>query len=214
MILVDDWTALRYAIIGMYVGVAVILGFVWWYLYFEDGPLLSWDELVSFESCEENSKRHYSCDIFKAGPDGNLRYPSTIALSILVTIEMLNALNSLSEAESLLSVPPWSNYWLLLAIMLSFGLHCLILYVPSLARIFGVAPLSRNEWFAVFAFSVPVVLLDEVVKWAMRHTRIREKVLSCRSSYEYRRIPGSPVRKQSDLDLHEPLGQRGSLKLV
>ena len=176
--------------------------------------MLSWDELVSFESCDESVQKHYSCNIFKAGSDGRLKYPSTIALSILVTIEMLNALNSLSEKESLLSVPPWTNYWLILAILLSFGLHCFILYVPSFASIFGVAPLSRDEWFAVFAFSAPVVVLDEVVKWSMRHTRIREKVLAWRSSYEYRRVPSSPVRKQSDLGLDESFGQRSGFKLV
>ena len=46
---------------------------------------------------------------------------STLSLSVLVTIEMANALNALSEKESLLRFPPWRNPWLLAAIALSMG---------------------------------------------------------------------------------------------
>ena len=74
----------------------------------------------------------------------------TMALSVLVTIEMLNALNrfkirlnfisrlmnlhflyfSLSENQSLLKMPPWTNRYLLYAIALSMSLHMMILYIP------------------------------------------------------------------------------------
>lgn len=55
---------------------------------------------------------------------------TTMSLSILVTIEMFNAMNSLSENESLLTLPLWVNPILVLAITLSMVLHFIILYVP------------------------------------------------------------------------------------
>lgn len=55
---------------------------------------------------------------------------TTISLSILVTIEMFNAMNSLSENESLLRLPLWKNMYLVMAITLSMALHFMILYVP------------------------------------------------------------------------------------
>ena len=81
---------------------------------------------------------------------------------------MLNALNALSEDSSLLEVPPWANPWLLLAMLISIGLHFVILYVPFLAQTFSIVPLSMNDWALVMAFSSPVILVDELLKLASR----------------------------------------------
>jgi len=92
----------------------------------------------------------------------------TMALSILVTIEMLNAMNSLSENQSLLVMPPWINIWLLLAMMLSMVLHFVILYVEILSQVFQVTPLNTEEWMAVMKFSLPVIFIDETLKFIAR----------------------------------------------
>ena len=86
-----------------------------------------------------------------------------------VTIEMFNALNALSEDGSLLQMPPWKNPWLLLAMAVSFGLHFVILYVPVLAQVFSIVPLTWNDWMVVLAFSFPVILIDEALKLVGRY---------------------------------------------
>ena len=55
---------------------------------------------------------------------------TTMSLSILVTVEMFNAINSLSENESLLRLPVWKNPYLVGAVTLSMLLHFAILYIP------------------------------------------------------------------------------------
>ncbi|KAM3321311.1 hypothetical protein P3S67_008513 [Capsicum chacoense] len=84
---------------------------------------------------------------------------------------MLNSLNALSEDNSLIKMPPWRNPWLLVSMSASFGLHSLILYVSSLADIFGIVPLSLNEWLLVILLSAPVILIDEVLKFVGRRRR-------------------------------------------
>ena len=98
--------------------------------------------------------------------------PRTVAMSVLVTVEMFNALNNISEDGSLLAIPPWDNRWLLGAIATSVALHLLILYVAPLAALFGVTALSWREWRAVVALSAPVILVDEGLKaWGRRRRR-------------------------------------------
>lgn len=55
---------------------------------------------------------------------------TTMSLSILVVVEMFNAMNSLSENESLLRLPVWRNPYLVAAVTLSMLLHFAILYIP------------------------------------------------------------------------------------
>ena len=105
------------------------------------------------------------CDLFAARGKAKA---STLSLPALVAIEMFNALNALSEDNSLLTVPPTRNPWLLAAMAVSFGLHFLIVYVPPLARIFSIVPLTMREWGLVALFSLPVVLIDELLKLAGR----------------------------------------------
>lgn len=83
---------------------------------------------------------------------------------MLVVIEMLNALNAISEDSSLLTMSPFVNPYLLLAISWSIGLHVMIVYVPIFAKIFGIAAMNAHEWWLVFAFSAPVILIDEILK--------------------------------------------------
>ncbi|KAI7167165.1 hypothetical protein KC352_g25653, partial [Hortaea werneckii] len=96
--------------------------------------------------------------------DASSRTASTISLSVLVVIEMLNAMNALSSSESLLTLPLWNNMKLIYAITLSMVLHYVLLYTPLLQSIFGIVPLGWEEWKIVLAWSAPIIVIDEVLK--------------------------------------------------
>lgn len=89
-------------------------------------------------------------------------------------IEMWNSLNAMSEDQSLLVIGIFDNLWLWGAISISTLLHCLILYIPFLAKIFGTVPLSINDWILVLIFSLPVILIEEVLKFISREKRRKE----------------------------------------
>ena len=105
-----------------------------------------------------------ACKYFQSGK----KKASTLSLSVLVTIEMLNALNAISEDGSLLQIPPWVNPYLLLAMAASFAMHFVILYVPWMASIFSITPMTMEDWCVVMYFSLPVIFIDEVLKFAGR----------------------------------------------
>ena len=182
--LVDRWMGLRFVVVGTWVGSAVVMGFVWWFTTFEEGPKMSFTRLANFNKCEQLDERddavafqnNWTCGtVFKRGGGINsgIDRASTVSLSILVVVEMFNAFNALSENQSLLVVPPWTNKYLILAVLLSLVLHVFILYFPGAQSIFGVAPLTQGEWKGVIWLSFPVVLVDEWMKFVSRW-RIRK----------------------------------------
>lgn len=163
--LISGWLFFRYLAIGCYVGAATVGAATWWFIAAEDGPRITIYQLSHFLQCAPDNPEFegLKCDVFESP------YPMTMALSVLVTIEMCNALNSVSENQSLLRMPPWENVWLLGAICLSMSLHFLILYVEPLPIIFQITPLNLIQWLMVLKMSLPVILLDEVLKFVARN---------------------------------------------
>ncbi|XP_042430339.1 calcium-transporting ATPase 1, endoplasmic reticulum-type-like [Zingiber officinale] len=182
--LINAWILFRYLVIGFYVGIATAGVSVIWYTHGSfmgidlsgDGhTLVSYSQLADWGQCSTwegfqvspfNAGNHIfsfdenPCNYFQSGKVK----ATTLSLSVLVAIEMFNSLNALSEDGSLITMHPWANPWLLLAMCISFGLHFLILYVPFLTRVFGIVPLSFNEWLLVLVVAFPVILIDEILK--------------------------------------------------
>jgi Ca2+-transporting ATPase len=176
--LISSWVFFRYCVIGLYVGFATVGIFIYWYSYDEsvDGhTLVPISDLMRWGKCS-------TWKDFKPNPYGTLRFDkdpcsyftagkvkaSTLSLTVLVIIEMLNAFNALSEDGSLIQMPAWANPYLIVACMGSVVVHFGILYVPMLTKIFAVTPLNWHDWRLVMAFSLPVIIIDEVLKFTAR----------------------------------------------
>eukprot|EP01053_Blabericola_migrator_P000084 Blabericola_migrator_1__83@NODE_101_length_14318_cov_135_243281_g28_i1_p1_GENE_NODE_101_length_14318_cov_135_243281_g28_i1NODE_101_length_14318_cov_135_243281_g28_i1_p1_ORF_typecomplete_len1126_score187_17E1E2_ATPase/PF00122_20/44E1E2_ATPase/PF00122_20/2_7e57E1E2_ATPase/PF00122_20/5_8e03Hydrolase/PF00702_26/3_2e03Hydrolase/PF00702_26/5_8e53Cation_ATPase_C/PF00689_21/3_6e48Cation_ATPase/PF13246_6/1_3e19Cation_ATPase_N/PF00690_26/4_6e17Cation_ATPase_N/PF00690_26/3_4e02Hydrolase_3/PF08282_12/6_4e06 len=182
-LLITPWVLFRYFTIGLYVGIATVGIFIQYYVW--DGAnvdghsLVPYAQLSTFGECHKwtgftaNPVYNMSDDPCTFFSGGKVK-ASTLSLTVLVVIEMLNSLNALSEDHSLLTLPPWANPSLDFAVLGSIALHCLTLYCAPLAKIFGVAPLSLNDWKAVMLWSFPVILIDELLKlFARSHLRLR-----------------------------------------
>lgn len=193
--LISAWVLFRYLVIGSYVGIATVGIFVLWYtqasflginLVSDGHTVIELTQLLNWRECPSWSNFNVSsfdaggghviafsnpCDYFSVGKVKAM----TLSLSVLVAIEMFNSLNALSEENSLRTLPPWRNPWLLVAMTISFALHCLILYIPFLSEVFGVAPLSLKEWLLVILISAPVILIDEILKLVVRSQRRKTK---------------------------------------
>jgi len=163
--LITPWLFFRYMVIGVYVGAATVGSSSYWFLFDPTGPQMSFWQLTNHMQCYGSPEdfKGISCEIFQA-PEA-----MTMALSVLVMIEMSNALNSVSENQSLIVMPPWANPYLLLAMGLSISLHCMILYVDIFNVVFNISALSFDQWLVVMKFSAPVLLVDEALKFIARN---------------------------------------------
>uniref|UniRef100_H2ZLD9 Sarcoplasmic/endoplasmic reticulum calcium ATPase 2 n=1 Tax=Ciona savignyi TaxID=51511 RepID=H2ZLD9_CIOSA len=148
-----------------YVGFGTVGASLWWFMYAPNGPQLTWWQITHFMSCSTQPEdfEGISCKIFEDP------HPMTMALSVLVVIELCNALNSVSENQSIIRMPPWKNVWLVGAIVLSLVLHFVILHVDPLPMVFQICPLDFTEWLMVLKISLPVIFVDEGLKFVARN---------------------------------------------
>ena len=42
--------------IGLYIGFATVGGFIYWYLYYADGPQITYEQLTNFHKCGYESE--------------------------------------------------------------------------------------------------------------------------------------------------------------
>ena len=91
---------IRYTVIGIYVGWATVASASWWFMFAEGGPQMTWWQLTNHMQCKTQPEDFagMDCGIFQDA------HPMTMALSVLVVIEMLNALNSGSCLEIIIPV--------------------------------------------------------------------------------------------------------------
>lgn len=167
--LVSPFTLLRYVCTGSYVGIATVGAFARQYHVVGVPVPMSrnWARCASWRQ-EGTSLPGFpnACDAFR--PDDGKLVPSSVALSALVSMEMLRALCSVSNTESLFVKPPWANSWLLAGVVLPMVLHIGVLYTRPLANTFQVAPLTQQNWKTVVLFALPLVFLEEALKLGAR----------------------------------------------
>ncbi|EPR64156.1 sarco/endoplasmic reticulum Ca2+-ATPase [Toxoplasma gondii GAB2-2007-GAL-DOM2] len=199
--LISNWIFLRYLLIGIYVGFSTVGIFVSWFVTGLDNgadphtlvslkQLMHWNECPSWEDFQVapvyGMKADDPCSFFTVGKVK----ASSLSLTVLVVIEMFNAFNALSEDASLLQLPPWTNPYLVVATVLSIAVHCCILYIPFLSRVFGVVPLTAVDWVYVVVWSLPVIFIDEGLKaiGRMKEAARRRQLSLSRSQSQLRKL--------------------------
>jgi hypothetical protein len=60
--------------------------------------------------------------------------------------------------------------------MIPFLLHLAVIYIPFLNSIFGLVPLSINDWKLVLMFSAPILILEELLKLVGRGLEVKDKI--------------------------------------
>jgi Ca2+-transporting ATPase len=95
----------------------------------------------------------------------------TMVFTTLCLAQMGHALSARSD-RPLLQVAPFSNPWLLWAVLLTTLLQLALLYVPSLSSFFGTHPLGATELGLCVLASLVFFLYLEIEKlWRLRRRR-------------------------------------------
>ena len=165
--IITPWLLLRYTVIGTYIGFATVGIFASHFLNLG----VSFNEIQNWSQCDVESIGSY-CAVFTT--ENALALPQTLALTTLITSELLKALSSVSLDSSITVIGPQRNPYLIIGVGIPMLIHLSILYsgtfgMSSLCESFGLVPLSFENWISVLGWSLPTLLLDEMMKLISRN---------------------------------------------
>ncbi|MBW3001114.1 calcium-translocating P-type ATPase, SERCA-type [Candidatus Woesearchaeota archaeon] len=95
----------------------------------------------------------------------------TMAFSVLVFFQLANVFNCRHETKSIFELKPFSNKYIIYAVIVSIILQVMVIQVPFLQTLFKTTALGLKEWGAVVLLSLIIIVYDEIRKaFARRHT--------------------------------------------
>lgn len=92
----------------------------------------------------------------------------TMAFSVLAISQMLHAFNQRSNTDSIFTKGNGHNKYLFFALLSSFVLLLIILFVPVIRNIFSLSILKPLEWVITIGLSILPVVLVETTKFIKR----------------------------------------------
>jgi Ca2+-transporting ATPase len=93
----------------------------------------------------------------------------TMAFVTLSLCELFRAFTCRSERLSLFQIGPFSNPYLVGAVLVSILLLVATVFVPFLHPIFNTHALSLTEWEVVISLALIPAVSEELTKWYLRH---------------------------------------------
>jgi len=98
----------------------------------------------------------------------DVQIAETMAFVTLCLCELLRAFTVRSERLSIFQIGPFSNRYMVGAVLLSVVLLLLVVFVPILQPIFNTHALSLREWQVVIGLALIPAVSEEITKWIMR----------------------------------------------
>lgn len=93
-----------------------------------------------------------------------LMHAQTIAFVVLSGTQLIHALNMRSSDKSIFKIGLFSNMYLIYAMVVGIALQMAVIYIPPIARMFNVIPLTLADWGLVIVLSLIPLVINEIIK--------------------------------------------------
>lgn len=93
-----------------------------------------------------------------------LMHAQTIAFVVLSGTQLIHALNMRSSDKSIFKIGLFSNMYLIYAMIVGISLQMAVIYIPPIARMFNVIPLTLADWGLVIVLSLIPLVINEIIK--------------------------------------------------
>lgn len=93
-----------------------------------------------------------------------LMHAQTIAFVVLSGTQLIHSLNMRSSDKSIFKIGLFSNMYLIYAMVVGIALQMAVIYIPPIARMFNVIPLTLADWGLVIVLSLIPLVINEIIK--------------------------------------------------
>jgi len=98
------------------------------------------------------------------GVDTHLVHIRTITMATLISAELLRSFSSRSQEYTLFKIGFFTNKTMNWSVLGAFALTLAVIYVPFLAEMFNLEPLTLNDWEIVAMFALIPLIAGELYK--------------------------------------------------
>ncbi len=91
-------------------------------------------------------------------------YARNLVMLLMVLLENFHALNCRSERKSVFRIPLSHNWPLVIGILAAQSLHIAAMYIPFLAKLLQIQPVTLQEWGYTLVSAASILLVMEVYK--------------------------------------------------
>ena len=109
--------------------------------------------------------------LFKEYFENDLTKAWTISLTTLAVFQWFNAWNCRHESKSIFQMNPFSNKFLMWAILIVISLQLLAVYHPVMQKFLHTSPLDFSEWLIIIPVASSVIFFEEIRKFFYRRSR-------------------------------------------
>jgi len=102
------------------------------------------------------------------GVETHLVHIRTITMATLISAELLRSFSSRSQEYTLFKIGFFTNKSMNLSVLGAFALTVAVIYVPFLADMFNLEPLTLNDWEIVAMFSSIPLIAGELYKMVFK----------------------------------------------
>lgn len=92
----------------------------------------------------------------------DLRTCRTITLCTLIMSQLIHVFECRSEKHSLFEIKPFTNMFLVGAVLVSVAMLLCVLYIPFLQGVFHTVPITIAQWFIVIFFSGIIAFINSL----------------------------------------------------
>ncbi|MBD3366731.1 MAG: HAD-IC family P-type ATPase, partial [Candidatus Eisenbacteria bacterium] len=100
--------------------------------------------------------------------NGDLASARTVAFTTLAAFQWFQAMNARSQSQSVFTVGPLRNRWLLVGLGVAIVLQILVVHTPLGQQLFNTTQLTGGDWLRIVLVSSSIWVADEVRKLVRR----------------------------------------------